>query len=426
MLTNAQEPIVGTAATRDLTLSTDGIAGTFPPAGPTVAPGIGIDLNDCTDDCTLVSDANGAGAAILSNVTLADPNGQSGLTLFQIKGIPDCRYIPDVCQDLLNVTDLVAAGVVVTLDQSDPLNPAAQRLNMTPLLPKEITDLFAEDELPAMYMSRFTRGQRNNGFTFEAFFGVTEDGVVFRGTFDGEFFVEELAGTELGCEPTHPAETPAATILQWDTVSTVSERYAGTDGEYVDILVNSDCGSTRISDGRWSLKPYNTEITPCTWSEDPLLWMSDGSCAVGVADEIDDAVFAKLLLSLYSDFGDALEQLACVDADVGGADAPLSPSVCGTAQSQFANGFDKLEKCWDATQQPKQSSGSQNCQAFVSQLDGLRSTIATASPFGPDPANRVGELQARLNIITHVYEDRFVPSIPADGFCEPGNTGCTQ
>jgi hypothetical protein len=300
---------------------------------------------------------------------------------------------------------------------------------MTPLLPQEITDLFLPEGLPDMYMSRFTRGQRDNGFTFEAFFGVTEDGVVFRGTFGGEFFVEELAGAELGCVTTHPPETPVETILQWDTVSTVSERYFSTNGERVDTLTNVDCGSSKTIDGRWSLKPYNTEMTPCTWSDDPLLWQSDGSCTVGGSDNIDDAVFAKLLLSLYADLGDAIDQLGCNDADVDPAGpAPLLSETCATAQSQFANGFDKLEKCWDATQQPKQSAGDQNCQAFVSQLSGLIATLGSATPFGPDPANRVGELQARIATITHVYEDRFVPSIPANGFCEPDNpdyaTGC--
>ena len=289
-LTNAQESIVGTADTRDLTLSTAGGSGSFPPEGPTVAPGIGIDLKNCADNCTLIAGPNKP-AAQLSNVTLANPDGTSGLTLFQVKGIPDCRFVPAVCESLLNVTDLVAAGIVVPLDESDPTNLAAQRLNMTPLLPEEITDLFLPEGLPDMYMSRFTRGQRHNGFTFEAFFGVTEEGVVFRGTFDGEFFVEELAGAELGCEGTHPPQTPVETILKWDTVSTVSERYLDTNGVRVDTLTNVGCGSSKTIDRRWSLKPYNTEITPCTWSDTPLVWSSDGSCDdETVVDENDDPI----------------------------------------------------------------------------------------------------------------------------------------
>ncbi|MBT8090268.1 MAG: hypothetical protein KJO01_08685 [Gammaproteobacteria bacterium] len=426
-LINAQEPVtVGSPTpTRDLTLSTADGAGSFPPEGSTVAPGIGIDLNDCAGLCTLITADNGAAAASLANVTLLNPDGPSGLTLFQIKNIPDCRYVPAACVALLGTADL--SGVVISLDPSDPANPAAQRLNITPLLPTEITDLFEDiGGLPDMFMSRLTRGQQANGFTFEAFFGRTEEGVVFRSTFDGEFDVLALADAELGCQSTFPAETPVEDILLWDTVTTVSERFIGTNGERVDTLINVDCGSSKTIDGRWSLKPYNTEITPCTWTDDPMVWDSDGFCRLDdpnpgdYAETVDDAVFAKLLLALYDDFGEALDQLACVNVDVAGpADPPLSPGVCSTAQAQWANGLDKLEKCWDATQQPKQSSGNQNCQSFVSQFDGLRSTILAATPFGPDPANRVGELVARLAVIDHVYEDRFVPSIPAGGFVEP-------
>lgn len=269
LLTNAQETYFDTGGipdgTKDITLSTADGSDTFPPEGPTVAPGIGIDLNTCAGFCALVFGDDGAAAASLENVTLLDPNGPSGLTLFQIKNIPDCRYVPGVCETLLGTTDL--SNVVIPLDSGDPLNPAAQRLNITPLLPTEITDLFedvvfdGEPGLPDLIMSRLTRGQQANGFTFEAFFGRTEDGVVFRNTFDGEFDVFALAGASLGCEATHPAETPAENILLWDTVTTVSERHIGPNGERVDTLINSDCGSSKTSDIRWSLKPYNTEST---------------------------------------------------------------------------------------------------------------------------------------------------------------------
>jgi len=433
-LINAQEPVsVGSATpTMDLTLSTVDGSGTFPPEGSTIAPGIGIDLNDCAGLCTLIAGDDGAAAATLENVELLDPDGPSGLTLFQIKNIPDCRYVPSVCEALLGTTDL--SNVVISLDSSDPNNPGAQLLNITPLLPTEITDLFEAGELPPMYMSHRWRGQKIRidedlnvlpPFRFEAFFGRTEDGVIFRSTFDGEFDVFALAGSNLGCQSTFPAETPAGEILQWDTVTTVSERYVSNTGtyEHTDTLINVDCGSSRTIDNRWSLKPYNTEITPCTWTNDPAaVWSSDGNCNVpDPGNEIvDDAVFAKLLLTLYDDLGDAIDDLGCLDAD-GNGTAPLSASVCGNAQSQWANGLDKLEKCWDATQQPKQSSGDQNCQAFVSQLSGLTSTLAGATSSGLDQANRVGELQARIAVVTHVYEDRFVPSIPDNGFCEPDN-----
>ena len=424
-LTNATEPVFDASGnpigTRSLTLSTaDGPSATFAPqSAPTVAPGISIDLDDCDGVCTMVVDENGDPAATLANVQLTSQ--QSGLTLFQIQNIPDCRYVPQICQDLLGITDLISAGVV--LDPDSTGNPAAQLLNMTPLLPIEVRGLFDESGtpptgLPPMYMSRQYRGQAANDFTFDAFFGVTEEGVTFEGIFEAEFHVEALTGSELGCTLGFPPATPVETLLQWDTATTVSETYVSIGGQHVDTLINSDCGSSKTVKSRWSIVPYNTEITPCTYNGDALdVWVSDGSCPVGGPETPDDAVFAKLLLSLYDDLGDSLNQLACVDVD-GGGSAPLSPSDCATLNATWVNGKDKLDKCWDATQQPKQSSGSQNCQSFETQLAGFSSTLAGFAPFGPDPANRKGELEARVTVLFHLYFERFVPSI-GDGFIEP-------
>jgi hypothetical protein len=59
------------------------------------------------------------------------------------------------------------------------------------------------------------------------------------------------------------------------------------------------------------------------------------------------------------------------------------------------------------------------CQVFVSQFTGFSNTIAGITPFGPDLANRKGELRARVDTLFHLYEERFEPSIPAAGFDEP-------
>jgi hypothetical protein len=438
-LVNAVEPIFDQSGNqtgqRNLTLSTAaGPSATFPPEGPSVAPGIGIDLDDCASSCTLVIGDDGDAAATLSNVTLASQ--ESGMTLFQVKNVPDCRYVPQVCRDLLGVQNLVQAGVVV--DPQGTGIPAAQLLNLTSLLPLEITELFAATGgLPDLLMSRQYRGQRTNDFTFEMFVGVTEEGVVFQDTFNAEFDVAALAGAELGCELNLPPASPLFTenegqpderigTLNWDVVTTVSERFVtftdpqiGPGPQFVDTLTNVDCGSSRTIGSRWSLKPYNLEITPCSWNGDPAdVWASDGSCPVGGPELPDDAVLAKLLISLYDDLGDALNQLACTDVDAAGL-PPLSASSCSTLNATWLNGKDKLDKCWEATQQPKQSSGSQNCQAFVSQLTGFSNTLAGVASFGPDPANRKGELRARVETLFHLYEERFFPSIPAAGFAEP-------
>jgi len=434
MLVNATEQVFDDdgmptvpATYRNLTLSTpDGLMD-FPPEGSTIAPGISVDLDDCTGFCPLVIDINGDVAASLADVQLASQ--KSGMTLFQVKNIPDCRYDPVACLALPGVTSL--AGIV--LDPDSIGLPKAQLLNLTPLLPKEITDLFVADGgLPDMYLAKEYRGQKDNGFTFEAFFGVVEDGVIFRDTFVGEFNVQALAGTELGCRLGLPNFSPLYTVneglpgemfgtLNWDVVNTVSETYVSpADGlDRVSTLTNADCGSSRSRDVRWSIKPYNLEVTPCTYNNDvDDVWVSDGSCPVGGSELADDAVLAKLLLTLFDELGATLNDLACVDVDGAGA-PPLSAASCSTLNADWLNAKDKLDKCWDAMQQPKESSGNQNCQAFVSQLNNFENTLDGTMLFGIDPANRKGELKARTLVIRHLYDERVVPSIPADGFIEP-------
>lgn len=431
-LVNALEAVLDqngepTGSQRDLTLSTASGSISYPPEGPALAAGISIDLEDCAGSCPLVLGADGTPAASLSNVRLASQ--QSGLTLFQIRNVPDCRYVPQICEEQLGSTDLIKDGVIVNLAGNANGDPEGQLLNLTPLLPLGIRELFeggggAQAALPPMYMSRLYRGQKDNGFVLDAFFGVTAEDVAFEGVFNGEFDVAALTGSELGCELGLPAGTPVQDVLRWDTVTTVSERYVGIGGRHVDTLINTDCGSSRTLQKRWSIVAYNTEVVPCTFNGDPHdVWASDGSCPAGGIEEPDDAVFAKLLLSLYDELGATLDQLACADVD-GGGSAPLSPSSCATLDGSWANGKDKLNKCWNATRQPKQSAGDQTCQAFLSQLTGFSNTLAGVPAHGSDPANRKGELRARVEVLFHLYHERFVPSLSSDGFCEPGNAGC--
>jgi len=435
---------------QNLTLSTRTLTA---PTGITVSPGVSIDLNDCADPatpCPLVVNAAGIAIAELSGVQLFN-DAISGLSLFQIEGVPDCRYVPRACLGPLGLTDpggstadivqlLIDENVIVPLlpDSGDELDPAAQRLNVTPLLPAEITDLFPEG-LPPLLLSRYVRGQKisgeipgddDSGYRFGGFFGITQDGVIFRDTFEGVFDIGELAGESLGCADN------LGTLL-WDVIGTVSERYvsasdayAATDPQYVTTIINNGCSSTKTIDDRWSLKPYNLEPTPCTFNPDAMgNWDSDGLCVLPDStlippqprEEIaDDAVYGKMLLILFDELSRTLDQLACADvyAENGGA-APLTVNDCATLQASIFNTVDKFNKCWDATQQPKQSSGNQTCQAFDSQLIGLQNELSGIMPVDPDVANRVGELKARAATIRHVFETRFGPSLPADGFVEP-------
>ncbi len=407
----------------------------------TVAPGIAIDLRDCgAETCPLVVNENGVTVFSLTGVDLA--SDQSGLSLFQITGIPDCRYIPGVCvaefleepadpDYQVDVAKLVAAGIIVPrVPAGSPafFNPAAQRLDLYKLLPLEVTELFAPGEIPPLLLEAYYRAQRANDYRMQAFFGRTEDGVVFVNTFEGTYDVAGLAGSEQGCRDSTTPMPPNSLddLLQWDVAVSVSERYpspddagAGPDPQHVTTIENSGCGSTRKTSTRWSLKPFNLEMTPATFNPDPTdNWDGDGATAApanpSAPDLVDDAVFAKLVLALFDELGGTLEQFVC---PAGGE--LVGVSACTTLRAGYANAKDKLDKCWTATQQPKTSAGNQNCQSFESQLLGFQATVDSLAPNPADIANRIGELQARTIRIIYLNEERFAPSVPNGGYVEP-------
>lgn len=371
----------------------------YPVLEPTLAPGISIDLSKCVseDGCTLVAAGNGQRVAALSNVTLASKS--KGMTLFQIRDLPDCRWIdppkPAAC------ASAVSGGAT----------RETQYLNITPLLPKEVTDQFAPGELPDMFISPQYRAQVQNGYLFEAFFGVTQAGVVFQDVFSLEFFVAELNDSskgELGCVAAPPLRTPVADLLKWDISVTVSEKVpvVGASAKpYSDILVNNGCGSTKTGGARWSAYTYDLELTPNVYH--PL--QADGSPP--------EDYFAHLVVDLFFDLEDARAVSAC---QTGG---PLaSAGVCTNLASTWLNAKDKLTKCLADSSFPKTSEAVRNCNSFDSQMSNYRATLdsvpvctATAATCN-DPDNRLGELKARVDTLRHVMNDRLIPSVPEDGW----------
>lgn len=394
----------------DGTLSTnDAMLGLFPVLGPTVAPGEIVDLGLCGVSCTIAGVEGAPNAATLSGVQAV-----GDMILFQIEGIPDCRYNRDFC------FDPVPAGL--GLDEAEVIfdrggsHPAAQLLNVTPLLPLEVTEPF-DGLLPDMWISSNYKGQSDKGYFFDAFFGVTD--ATFQGVFEIEVDVAALTGYERGCfpsvdTPTPPVGTAAADLIAgYDVAVKVSEDfqsigrdYIGGSPDYEVMLINSGCGSSRGSGDRWSLIPFDLGFTPDTF-EPPNTVM-----------ENDDAVFAKLLLSLFDDLAQSVNELACVAAD-GQASPPLSNGQCTDFNARLTNTLDKLDKCIDAAiAPPKESVLNQTCQAYQSQFDSLRSIVASFTLAGQDPANRIGEAQARIIVIDNVFTNLFFPSIPEDGFMD--------
>jgi len=393
----------------DLVLSTktQPTGPSYPALEPTLAPGISIDLSKCAsaDGCTFVANGRGESLATLSNVKLAST--AKGMTLFQVQNVPDCRWIspkPAACTSTVSGIGTVSGGNT----------PETQYLNITPLLPKEVTDQFAPGELPPMYISPQYRAQErldslnNKLYYFELFFGVTQKGAVFQDVFNLEFDVKGLnaAQKELGCIASPKLKTPVAELLKWDISVTVSEKVkvvGPSDMPYSDILVNNGCGSVKGGGVRWSAYMYDLELTPGVYGES-----STGSPP--------DDYFAHLAVDLFFDLEAARSQFACA--------GPLGLSVCTSLESTWLNAKDKLAKCLQDSYAPKTSEAVRNCNAFDTQMANYRATLDTvpictvATTACRDPENRLGELKARVDTLRHVVNDRLIPSVPENGFLD--------
>ena len=227
--------------------------------------------------------------------------GSTETTVIPIR-LPDCRYIPHVCIDLLPPAGdyaandnaarakLISLGVIKTLDPSGPnrLNPAAQLLNVKPLLPPEVTSLFdtsgtPPNGLPSLYVASRWRGQAINDHWFDGIFFRIDSGIVFSNVFEGLIDVSVLTGHELGC-----VASPG-NLLAWDVITTVSELARSVGGRFVDTMINVGCiNPTKVAGTRLSLYSVNFEIVPDTFG--PTIKSSKPKVTVN-----NDAVFARLV-----------------------------------------------------------------------------------------------------------------------------------
>jgi hypothetical protein len=398
----------------------------YPPLQPTLAPGDSLDLSKCSGPCPWARDDTGELAAVASKVKLVST--ETGATLFQIVDIPDCRWLPRDAQGK-SVLDICNQGGVIVGGTS----PETQSLDVSKLLPKQVTDQFVNDPLPSMLVSPEYRAQIRGipdpdqpgkwlvepRYYFDAFFVILEDGVVFTDTYEIEFFVDRLSPSSLGCTATYPSNSwPVSidTLLQWDIALRISENYQTVVGPdvtqapapdtllgYGDILGNIDCGSVKKGGATLSLLIFNAELT-----------------------ERSEVVFARQVKSLFYDLYWSLAKTACSRVETDGNPAgtvPFAQSTCTTLSDQWEGARDKLSKCLLAADSPKQSEALRNCQSFISQLDGYAATV-TASPACTnfdscnDRANRRGDQLARTMVLKHMFSDRLLPSVPSNGFVD--------
>ena len=247
----------------------------------------------------------------------------------------------------------------------------------------------------------------------------------FQDTFTLELDVAQLTDVPqneiLGCTLGLPNGTTASQMLMWDVSVRASERNISINNEFQGTMVNVGCGSIRTRGGGISIFPYNFELTPCPVTLNSFgVWATDCGLPPFESETVDDAVFAKLYVTLYDELRAHLNQLACTTVD-GGAAQPINASRCGQLDANWLNGKDKLVKALDATISPKTSSGSQNFGAVTSQLNNYRSLLPPPN-VDDDLANRIGEQKARLDTLEHLLNERLLPSIPPDGFKEVDRT----
>jgi hypothetical protein len=458
----------------DLTLSTTAVVDSttvaYPPDGVTVAPGIAVNFDECravdeTQDgkagCTVIALQNGTSTpkTILRFTNVERPAGAvgpAGGTVFQIDNIPDCRYrlyyasLYDVPDPVCNAFD--PSEIIVPVAGTDrPDLPGNQFLNIRAMFPPEVADQFTGDNalkgpilISPQYRARRYGSPENpdpRDMLFGAIVVVPDPDLVLVNTYDAYFSVGELLnGVDEGperCEPP-PASPPAppptlGRLLAFDVVTRASETYIAPGGiggpadfDYVDTIVNTGCGSTRKSGGSFSVISYGLEIAHNP-GEDAQGWLYDPiegppetlggppTLSPNPDADDDDDVYARLVRKLFDDLGVFQKQIACRS----NVDAPGSlplPS-CGVINASYDNTLDKLGKCIDATRQPKTSAVDQNCNAFEVQFAAYQSEVVALDPRPEfDPANRIGELEARLRTIWLLYHDRFLPSVPQGGY----------
>lgn len=425
---NTSSPVISTLGAID---GQDTTLASFKPEGLSVAPGISVNLPDCagaigcepindgtdpTDAAANPSSSQTIPAFKMMEVSLA-PGSASGLIIFQIRNIPDCRKIPTAPECVAGVLPASAPGY----------------LNVTPMLPQQIKDLFDNSGrkpfgLPPMLISPRYEAQPGNGYTFDALFGITDPTVVFRKSFTAQFDVGDgnLAGASLGCgldqklAPNYLTPAPLP-FQELDITSVVSERFGNVGGptgqvvdlsstpfddtEHVDMLTNKGCFNPTSSAGtRWSLYSFNLRLAPVDPTDATVTYAQPRK------------YLGNLLKSLYMDLQSMQQKLVCQSADAVGNDtapAALSPlpalgTACTTLQTNWNGTKDKLFKCIDAAVDPKVSQLDQNCGAFDAQFPTYRSYAAGLMPEGPDPANRVGEITSRLDVINYLFYSHFL------------------
>ncbi len=400
-----------------------------------VAADVLLNLADCANPdpeagCPFAS-VGGEVAASWNSMQVAAGAGDSLEAIVKQVKLPDCRYIPQACLELLQVSFpataskndmraiLIDKGVIKSLDPLGPnkLNPATQLLIVNKLLPPEVIELFQPAVLPQLIIDSLWRGQKEiNGHYFDGLFFKADPGLVFTNAFGGEIDVSVLTGHELGCTVD---DNNLDNLLDWDVITSVSEVAKSVGGRYIDSMINVGCiNPTKVSGVRLSLHSVNLEMATATFG--PTIKSFKPKVT-----ENNDAVFARLVERLWKYEGEILNSYACRQADLVPSNgvAPLSKTVCNKLKPLWLVADLKINLCVNATFFPKSAFRDWICGQAAEAVNKFEAAVpATAT--GPDVRNRVSELKARVGVFEHVWTTRFLESVERKptGFCREWGT----
>jgi hypothetical protein len=419
--TNKNLPVVFQTASKSFGLAADATL-----AGVAVSPGIEIDFvrDGCTGPppgCTLIPDGtdnNTEVGASLAQIQLA--TSASGWVYYLVDGFLDCRYVatprPAVC----------ANGVINpdgSIDNLGTGNPTMQYLRVDLQMPDEIKQAFPGGLPPMLLQPDYAAPEP---YTFGAIFGIPEEGLTYRDTFDGSFDIGDLIGKSFGCGGTQlPANSQvppgpdivvniseqAPTVGAYGVLHPVNGPPSIGTSQWVSMLLNDACTNpTSLAGTRGSGFFYGLVLSPKFKNQAGTKWLWP------------DSAYALVLRSLFRDFTDHLYTYACQNLDApAGSPAPWSETTCYQLQKDWPVVLDKGEKCVDASDQPKNSSGKEACSSFETQFEPFKLQVANAPlQFGaPDPWNRVGEAKARMIVLSYMYYEQFKKSLKQNGFVNP-------
>jgi hypothetical protein len=134
-------------------------------------------------------------------------------------------------------------------------------------------------------------------------------------------------------------------------------------------------------------------------------------------------VFARMVQSLWKDLGEVRAQYACKQADPvpSGGTAPLSSSVCKKLASAWSLADLKIGLCINEFFDTPDGNSYGICDYARDLIEAFGQKLPAAAT-GPDVYNRLGELRSRVEVMKHIWDERFVKSLKAAGFCRERGT----